>query len=399
MGNDRGVTHGAAPPVGSFEFATASRIVFGRGRVAELGALTEGLGRRALLVTGGDDERARVVKSALSSAGVEYDRVRVRGEPTTGDASEGVLRGRAFRAEFVVAFGGGSALDLGKAIAALLPNAGAPLDYLEVVGKNQPLEHAAVPCIAIPTTAGTGSEVTRNAVLASKEHGVKVSLRHESMLPRVALVDPLLTLGVPRAVTAATGLDALTQCIEPYLSCQANPLTDAVALEGVRRGARSLRRAFRDGGDVSAREDMALCSLFGGLSLANAKLGAVHGFAGPLGGMFESPHGAVCARLLPFVLETNLRALAARAKDSPALGRFDALAQVLTGSGAARAADGIAWVRELCAELSVPPLSSYGMSAGDIPRVVQQAMRSSSMKGNPLVLEERELGEILERAL
>ncbi len=387
------------PAAPSFEFASASRIVFGRGRIAELGALCAGFGRKALLVTGSSAERSRDVESALAAANVSFDVVRVAGEPSIADASEGVERGLRFGAEVVVAFGGGSAVDLGKAIAALLANQGEPLDYLEVVGKNRPLERPALPSIAIPTTAGTGSEVTKNAVLASKEHGVKVSLRHESMLPKVALVDPDLTLSVPAAVTAATGLDALTQCIEPYLSRQANPLTDAVSLEGVRRGARALRAAFRDGNDIAARENMALCSLFGGLSLANAKLGAVHGFAGPIGGMFDSPHGAVCARLLPLVLETNLRALEARAPQSPLLARFDTLAQVLTDDSAAKAADGISWVQALCSELSVPPLSRYGMTSSHISDVVQKSMRASSMKGNPLVLEEAELVAILERAL
>jgi alcohol dehydrogenase class IV len=385
--------------VPSFDFASASRISFGRGRLAELGAFCSGFGRRALLVTGSSAVRSRVAEAALEAAGVDYRVVRVQGEPGILDATAGVDQGRSFGAELVVAFGGGSAVDLGKAIAALLANGGEPLDYLEVIGKNRPLERPALPCIAIPTTAGTGSEVTKNAVLASKEHGVKVSLRHESMLPRVALVDPDLTVSVPASVTAATGLDALTQCIEPYLSCQANPLTDAIALEGVRRGARSLARAFRDGTDTAAREDMALCSLFGGLSLANAKLGAVHGFAGPIGGMFDSPHGAVCARLLPFVLETNLTALRARLPQSPLLARFDTLAQVLTGHVEARAGDGVRWVQTLCDELSVPPLSSYGMTSGHIEDVVQKAMRASSMKGNPLPLEVVELTAILEGAL
>ena len=167
---------------------------------------------------------------------------------------------------------------------------------MEVIGQGKPLRNKALPVVAVPTTAGTGAEVTKNAVLASAEHRVKASLRHDSMLPRVALVDPELTLSLPAAITAATGLDALTQCLEPFVSCQANPLTDGIALEGLKRGARALRMAFLDGSQLWAREDMALCSLIGGLSHANAKLGAVHGFAAPIGGRFESPHGAVCAR-------------------------------------------------------------------------------------------------------
>lgn len=383
----------------TFEFATAARIVFGAGEASRLAEHLAGWGRRALLVTGAHPERGRRAEDALVHLGVEYDVVRVSGEPSVADAVAGTERARAQGAEFVVACGGGSALDLGKAIAGLVPNAGQALDYLEVIGAGRPLEQPALPVAALPTTAGTGSEVTKNAVLASPEHGVKVSLRHASMLPRLALVDPTLTSTLSPEVTAATGLDALTQCIEPYLSCRANPLTDALALAGIERGARSLRRAVRDGSDASAREGLSLCSLFGGLALANAKLGAVHGIAGPFGGMFESPHGAVCARLLPFALEVNLRALSERSPEHPALPRFQALARRLTGEPTAQAPDAAQWCHELCNELSVPPLRHYGMAARDVPELAEKAARASSMQGNPLVLRPEEIAEILERAL
>jgi alcohol dehydrogenase class IV len=246
---------------------------------------------------------------------------------------------------------------------------------------------------------GTGAEVTKNAVLASPAHGVKASLRHDSMLPAVALVDPELTLSMPPAVTAATGLDALTQCLEPYVSCQSNPLTDAIALEGLRRGAGALRRAFEHGDDLAAREDMALCSLFGGLALANAKLGAVHGCAAPIGGQFESPHGAVCARLLPLVMASNLQALRERAPGSASLERFDVVARALCGSAAARAEDGIAFIKELADHLRIPGLARYGMTSADVASVATKAAAASSMKGNPLVLSHTELCDILVRAL
>jgi alcohol dehydrogenase class IV len=219
------------------------------------------------------------------------------------------------------------------------------------------------------------------------------------MLPAVALVDPQLTLSMPPAVTAATGLDALTQCLEPFVSCQNNPLTDALALEGMKRGARALPRAFRNGAELSAREDMAICSLFGGLSLANAKLGAVHGFAAPIGGQFDSPHGAVCARLLPLVMQTNVAALRERAPTSPLLPRFAEVARVLTGSATATIEDGVAFIQELTRELAVPGLSSYGVTSADISSLVVKAMAASSMKGNPLPLTPDELTAILERAL
>lgn len=382
-----------------FEFASAERIVFGSGASANLGERAKKLGRRALWVTGKHRERHAALEALLQGSGLELAAVSVAGEPRVEDALEAVRIGRELGAELVVACGGGSVIDLGKAAAALLANAQDPYEFLEVVGKGRPLLAPALPSIAIPTTAGTGAEVTKNAVLASSEHRVKASLRHDSMLPKVALVDPALTLSMPPAVTAATGLDALTQCLEPYVSCQNNPLTDALALEGMKRGARSLRRAFRDGQDLAAREDMALCSLFGGLALANAKLGAVHGFAAPLGGEFKSPHGAVCARLLPLVMKRNVAALRERAPTSPLLSRFAEVARVLTGNPAASIEEGIAFVEELTRQLAVPGLASYGMVAADISSMVVKAMAASSMKGNPIPLTREELTAILEAAL
>jgi alcohol dehydrogenase class IV len=298
-----------------------------------------------------------------------------------------------------VGFGGGSALDAAKAIAALLANGGDPLDYLEVIGRGKPLTQPSLPCIAIPTTAGTGAEVTRNAVLASVEHRVKVSLRSPHMLPRLALVDPELTYDLPPAVTASTGLDALTQLVEPFVSQRANPLTDALCREGMRRAARSLRRAYERGDDAAAREDMALASLFGGLALANAALGVVHGFAGPIGGMFPAPHGAVCARLLPYVMDANLRALRERSPTHEALNRYEEIAHILTGSAHATAADGVRWVQETGSALDIPPLAAYGMAADDVPVLVEKAAAASSTKGNPISLTPDEMREILARAL
>jgi alcohol dehydrogenase class IV len=283
----------------AFEFTTATRIIFGPGSLADVGAIAANMGRRALLVTGRNQDRIAPLLEQLHGQEVETILFSVPGEPTTAVALAGVQKARESGCGFVISLGGGSVLDTGKAIAALLANGGEPLDYLEVIGRGRPLRKPAAPFIAIPTTAGTGAEVTRNAVLKSTEHQVKVSLRSPTMLPTLALVDPELTASMPPAVTASTGLDALTQVMEPYVSNKANPLTDALCREGMRRAARSLRRAYEDGRDAAAREDMAQASLFGGLALANAKLGAVHGFAGPLGGMFPAPHGVVCARLVP----------------------------------------------------------------------------------------------------
>ena len=382
-----------------FEFATATRIIFGAGTLQEAGPIAAGMGRRALVVTGRSTERAAPLFEVLKTQGVDVVTFSVDSEPTTHVVQAGTAQAREAACELVIGFGGGSAMDTGKAIAALLTNGGAPLDYLEVIGQGQPLTQPPAPYIAIPTTAGTGTEVTRNAVLASPEHRVKVSLRSPLMLPRLALVDPELTYSLPPDVSAQTGLDALTQVLEPYVSKLANPLTDAICREGLRRASGALRRAYERGDDPEARRDMALVSLFGGLALANAKLGAVHGFAGPLGGMFPAPHGAVCGRLLPYVMPVNVRALQARAPDSPALRRYDEVAQLLTGDHDATADDGVAWVVDLCRALDVPPLGAYGMVQDDIPAVIAKAARSSSMRGNPIALTSEEMGEILTKAL
>ena len=382
-----------------FEFATATRIVFGAGTLREAGTAAKAMGRRALLVTGRTAARAGALRELLAEEEIGTVGFAVSGEPTTEVAHLGTERAREAGCDLVIGFGGGSVVDTGKAIAALLTNGGDLLDYLEVIGKGQPLARPPLPYIAIPTTAGTGAEVTRNAVLASPEHNVKVSLRSPLMLPRLALVDPELTHSLPPEVTASTGLDALTQVMEPYVSKRANPMTDALCREGMRRAARSLRRAYQQGDDPAAREDMALTSLFGGLALANAGLGAVHGFAGPLGGMFHGAHGAICARLLPHVMAANVRALQQRLPQSPALRRYDEIARLLTGNDGATADDGVAWVQELCQALQVPPLGSYGMTKADLPSVVEKSSAASSMRGNPLELTSEEMREILERAL
>src|SRR5512143_188846 len=331
-------------PGDAFEFATVGRVRFGRGEVGGAPEALRALGaRRALLVTGRTRHRAEPLRAAMAAAGVDSVAFPVSGEPTVEAVRAGTSLAHQDRCDAVVGFGGGGALDAAKAVAILATNGGDPLDYLETVGRGRPLERPALPWVAIPTTAGTGSEVTRNTVLTVAGAAVKASLRSPLMLARLAIVDPDLLAGLPRPTVAASGLDALSQLVEPYLSARANPLTDALAREGIRRSARSLRRAGVDGPDAAAREDLALASLFGGLCLANAGLGAVHGFAAPVGGMFEAPHGAVCAALLPATLEVNLRALKARAPEHPSLSRFQEVAALLTGRTEARAEDAISW--------------------------------------------------------
>jgi len=379
------------------EFATAARIVFGPGTKREAVAAAAALGRRVLVVTGGTPERAEPVLADLRAEGLQVETFPVAEEPTVETARAGVRRAQEAGSEVVIGLGGGSVLDAGKAIAALLANDGDPLDYLEVVGRGQPLQRPSLPCIAVPTTAGTGAEVTRNAVLASPPHGVKASLRGPGMFPCLAVVDPDLSASLPPAVRASTGLDALTQLIEPFVSLAANPLSDSLCREAMPRAARSLRRACRDN-DAAAREEVALASLFSGLALANARLGAVHGCAAVLGGRRAAPHGAVCARLLPAIMEANVRALERRAPGGPGLARYAEVARLLTGQDASIVA-GIAWVRALCSDLGIPPLGRYGLTAAELPALAAEAQRASSMRGNPIVLTDEELTAALTEAL
>ena len=382
-----------------FEFATATRVLFGPGVLRDAGTAAREFGRHAFVVTGREPRRAEHLLDLLAAENVAATTFALAGEPTTDVVIAAAAQARAAKCDLVVGFGGGSPLDAAKAVAALLTNHGGLLDYLEVIGRAQPLIHPAAPCVTIPTTAGTGAEVTRNAVLASPAHQLKVSLRSSHMLPRLALVDPELTHGLPPALTASTGLDALTQLIEPFVSSRANPLTDGLCAEGIRRAARSLRLAFHDGRFAAAREDMALASLFGGLALANAGLGAAHGFAAPIGGMFPAPHGAVCAALLPHVMAANLRAARARLPGGETLRRYTEVAHLLTGDFAATAEDGVRWVRALVAELQIPGLRVYGVAAEHVSILVERAAQASSMKSNPLPLTAGELADILVRAL
>jgi alcohol dehydrogenase class IV len=372
-----------------FEFATATRIIFGPGSAGEVSPAARSMGGRALLVTG----------RTLRVAGVEGVPFQISGEPTVDAVREGVRLLRAERCDLVISIGGGSAIDGGKAIAIMAANSGEPLDYLEVVGKGQAIRNPGLPFIAVPTTAGTGTEVTRNAVLASHEHGLKASLRSPLMLARLAVVDPELTYDLPPAITAATGLDALTQLIEPFVSVRSNPMTDGYCVEGMRRASRSLARAFSNGEDREARLDMSLASLFGGLSLANAGLGTVHGFAASIGGAFDAPHGAVCAALLPDVMATNIAALRSRAPQSQALGRYSEIARILTGRSDASAGDGVEWVRLLVQELAIPGLGAYGIGSQNVEDITSKTLQASSTKANPIQLAQNELAECLASAL
>ncbi|MFN8401506.1 MAG: iron-containing alcohol dehydrogenase [Anaerolineales bacterium] len=379
----------------SFEFATANRIIFGAGKLSGLGDQLKGSVKRLLWVRGRSSDAIPRVREILSAQGIPFNEFEVHGEPTVDVVRAGVTFAEGCDA--VIGLGGGSVMDAGKAIAALATNRNDVFDYLEVVGKGQALTEKPLTYIAIPTTAGTGTEVTRNAVLDVPEHGVKVSLRSPMMLPSLAIVDPELTYSLPPEITAASGLDALTQLIEPFVSVKANPMTDAICREGMAHAAKSLQRAFHNGADKEAREGMALASLFGGLALANAALGAVHGFAGPLGGMLHAPHGAICAKLLPLVMEANIKAM--QAENHAGLARYEEVARILMGNSSATVNDGLKWVTDVVREMNIPSLSAHGMSATHIPEAVQKTLNASSYKGNPIALKAEVLTEILEKAL
>lgn len=360
-----------------FEFATAQRIIFGRGVFRELPDLCRSFGQRTLLIAG---SRPQQWADRFPHVGIHS----VSGEPTVQDIESGVALAKELRADIIVAIGGGSAIDAGKAISAMSTQPGDLLRYIEVIGEGRPLDASPVPFIAVPTTAGTGAEATRNAVIASTEHRVKASLRHISMLPRIALIDPELAADVPPAVTAASGMDALTQCLEAFVCSRAQPMTDALCLDGIQRAVHSLERAFENGRDIDAREDMALCALNSGIALANAGLGAVHGFAAPIGGMFHAPHGAVCAALLAPVWEANSRRVQDRS-------RFTQVDSMLGG-------DAVSYLHSLTTRLHIPKLSQWGIQDTDLEEIALKASAASSMKANPASLTHEELVRILRSA-
>jgi alcohol dehydrogenase class IV len=382
-----------------FEFATTGRIIFGRGASQQLPELARAQGRTALLVVGRDGRRYEHLIEGLRQASIQISVFNVAGEPTVGLVDEARELALEADCELIIAIGGGSVIDTGKAVATMLSHPGKVLDYLELVGGGRKLNRPCAPCIAVPTTAGTGAEVTRNAVLGVPEHKVKASLRSHYMLPQVAIVDPELTLSLPPELTGYTGMDALTQLIEPFVSNAATPLTDGVCREGLKLAARSLVAAYRDGAAVSTREDMSAAALMSGMALANARLGAVHGLAGVLGAYTGHPHGAICARLLPLVMEANLNVLRTEHPGHPALDRYAEIARILTGSLAAAAEDGLAWVQQTCNELNIPRLPAEHLGPSERAEVIPAAQRASSMQGNPIGLPDEVLEHVLTRAI
>jgi alcohol dehydrogenase class IV len=387
----------------SFDFYSVPRIVFGCGKISLIGELGAQLGTRALVVHNGADQIAQKLLGLLDARALRTTLFRQKGEPTIEDIDRALAAARSEECDLVIGLGGGSAIDAAKAVAGLLTNGGSALDYMEVIGKGQKIAKPAAPWIAVPTTAGTGAEVTRNAVIGAPQHRYKASIRGEQLLARIALVDPELGIDVPPSVTASSGMDALCQLIEAYTSTGAQPMTDALAEKGMALAAGALQRAYRNGTDISARHDMALAALFSGIALTNAGLGAVHGFAAPLGANFPVPHGTVCAALLPLVIEANVQALRARDERHPTLLRYAQVGRLLASerqlgddqaiSAAARR------TAALVKELNIPPLRQFGIHEADVPAMAQLARKASSMRYNPVELSDGSLQAILRRAL
>lgn len=375
-----------------FAIRQPRRIRFGRGEAAAAVAEIAAIGRRLLVVHGRDPARADWLIRALAGQGVAVVGHSCPAEPDLPMLEAALAAARAARVEGVVSLGGGAAIDLGKAVAALTPAPGDPLDHLEVVGRGRPLAADPLPFVAIPTTAGTGAEVTANAVIGVPEHRRKVSLRDDRMIAALAVVDPALTDHCPHAVTLAAGLDAITQLIEPYLCTRANPYTDALCRAAIPGALAALRRLMA-AEDEASRDRLAWASLAGGLALANAGLGAVHGLAGVIGGMTGAAHGAICGALLPHVLRANRAALA---PDSPQLARFDEVAGWLAASFGGP--DGAAALEAWMYGAGLPRLSRLGLAPADHAAVAAAAAQSSSMRANPAPLGPAALVAILQGA-
>ena len=382
-----------------FNYSTASKIIFGSGTFHSIGEITENFGKYSLIICGGPKDHINELQKIFEAKAIKYKIYRVFHEPTVNTIEEIVSATKSKTVDCMLGIGGGSALDTAKATAAMLANPGKLTEYLEVIGEKKPLKFKSIPLIAIPTTAGTGSEVTKNAVISIPSHKVKVSLRNDFLLPTIALIDPELTISLPRQLTATTGMDALTQLIEAYTCKNPNPMVDPLCLDGIQRISRSLLKACDNGDDIAAREDMSLASLLSGIALANAKLGAVHGLAGPIGGMINASHGSICASLLSTVMRVNITALQNRIPNHPVLERFSQVGKLLSRDPKDSAMNAIRWVENFCLQTNTQRLSSLGLSTENFDEIIERAHHSSSMKGNPITLFDDELRTILQDAL
>jgi alcohol dehydrogenase class IV len=381
-----------------FEFYGISKILFGPGTISRIGELAAALGRRALLIHNGP-QIDRAIQS-LQTAGVAITLHRQRGEPVVAHVDAALQLARQHDCDCVIGIGGGSAIDLAKSVAALLTNPGSPLDFMEVVGNGRKLIHPSAPWMAIPTTAGTGAEATRNAVIGLPEKKIKASIRSELLLARIALIDPELGRSVPPHITASSGMDALCQLIESFTSTAANPMTDALALHGLHVAARCLPQAFQNGNDLTARQGMALAALISGITLTSSGLGAVHGLAAPLGANFPAPHGTICAALLPHIIAANVHTLRQHPQPgSRRLDRFTTLARQLPGYESPTPDALIHFTAALVHDLQIPPLKTFGLTPKDIPPMISLSRQTSSMRFNPVPLSDDSLTTALTAAI
>jgi len=391
---------------GAFNIARLPKIVFGAGSIGEVAGVAAKFGTRVLLVTGARSLRGaahwRTLEEGFRAAGLLVESVTVDGEPSPQliDGSVRAFRERAI--DVVVGIGGGSVLDAAKAIAGLLPHGNSVMDHLEGVGRDVPYAGPATPWIAVPTTAGTGSEATKNAVLSVQgAKGFKKSFRHDALVAQAAVIDPELLATCPAELMAANGMDAFTQLLESYVSARANPFTDALALSGIEAVRDGFFDAWRGGSGEEARAGragMAYASLLSGITLAHAGLGSVHGLASPLGAYFPIPHGVVCGTLVAVATKVNLRALRERAPGHEALAKYARVGRLLAERSPTtekEAGDGlVATLYKWTDRLRLPPLGQYGVGSSDIARIVSGS-RGSSMQTNPIVLTDEEVGSIL----
>jgi alcohol dehydrogenase class IV len=380
------------------DFSTSNRIIFYPGSIKGITDLLLEFGNKVLIISGSKSNRIAYLEKYLDPNKISFQKYYTSGEPTITSVKEGISKARDLKIDALIAIGGGSVIDTGKAISAMLTNSGELEDYLEVVGEGKSILNKAKPLIAIPTTAGTGSEVTRNAVIKVQSKKVKVSLRGRKIIPEIALIDPELTLDTPPEITASTGMDALSQVIEPYISKKENSFVDLFCEDAIRRASDYLFKAYKTGNDLSARENMCWVSLFGGIALANAGLGAVHGFAGVIGGAHDIPHGVICARLLPYVFETNFKALSKRQPSNPILKKFKKIARFLIQSDNGDVIDCVNWLEKLSDEMKIPHLGELGVNIKEFPEIIEKAQLSSSMKGNSIDLNTQELVRVLEKS-
>jgi len=381
----------------TFNFQAPSEIIFGSGKIDELVNIIKPISENIIIIKGASN-RFDYIFETLKSSGIDYSIYCVKNEPLIEDVDRAVTLAKTNLSNLVLGIGGGSVIDVAKAVGIMLLNPGEVLDYLEVIGKGEKLTEPSIPTIIVPTTSGTGAEVTKNSVLKSIQHKRKVSMRSPEMIPKTVLIDPKLMLTLPSTTTTYTGMDALTQVIEPFISSLSNPFTDSLCRDAIPRAVEALVGLKEKPSDIKLREEMAYVSLMGGLALANAKLGAVHGFAGPIGGMFEIPHGLICAILLPNTIKVNIEAIESLGLEED-INKYNQLAKLISSDKNLTIRDLPKFLYDLNKKLEIPTLSHFGIKKSDLKEIVDLSKNSSSMKGNTVSLTETQMMNILESSL